>query len=302
MNNHQKNATLFNLPPLRSLRSEGTLPSDGEVIVAKNLPLNKNIQSIQSMFKNTPFSEETEKSSEMLYNELKNKKGMPVLTINSSSIGPLLPSEGSEGSAPCRRIGWQDPVESAEGIDKGEVRIYNNINNIELQIKNRIEDLIRSRSSEVAELDYKNNSLNSLYLTKFLKNQLTQEQSTDLDTSEFKDQSLLPYLNSLTRFNKKLAKHQHVFYQFNKANNKSYNFLFNKTTKLLNLTFLAMGCLMSKPIYKVIHTKNNLEFEHDTALFRSNNFAGRGAATPILRQEGAQGRKMNNQATLEIGI
>ena len=118
-----------------------------------------------------------------------------------------------------------------------------------------------------------NKSLNFLYLTKLLKNNFIQDQNQDLKSSVYNQASysaslnkdtLISYLNNLTQFNKKVVKTQHVYYQFNKANNKSYKFLFDKTTKLLNLTFLAMGCLMSKPIYSVVYTKNNLEFEHDT--------------------------------------
>nr|YP_009690452.1 ribosomal protein S3 [Schizopora paradoxa]QEG57232.1 ribosomal protein S3 [Schizopora paradoxa] len=225
-------------------RSQKHFDLKSEAILTKHLPLNKNIQNIQSLFKNIVT---TEKSSEMLYNELKNKEGVNGPMHNTSSY-PVLSSTN-------KRV-------------NGEVNI-NELYNI---------DFLRSNTDSLDEtvIQYKKNNLNSLYLTQLLKNNsisAAQDQSANLESSstdsegaqEYKYQTLLPYLNSLTQFNKKLAKHQHVFYQFNKANNKSYRFLFNKTTKLLNLTFLAMGCLMSKPIYKVIYTKNNLEFEHDTS-------------------------------------
>ena len=209
-----------------------------EAIENNNLSLNKKILSkdlVNSIFN----SIETERSSEKLFNELRNKKGMNKL------------------------------IEVKEENNKHNNTISSSFakENIELLIRNIKDDQINN----------KNNSLNSLYLTKILKNKLNNDKSQVLDSSEFTNnkalsspsvspserETLLSYLNNLTKFNKMLVKDQHVSYQFNKANNKSDKFLFDKTTKLLNLTFLAMGCLMSKPIYKVIYTKNNLEFEHD---------------------------------------
>ena len=56
MNNQQTKSTLFNF----------------EAIGNNNLSLNKNIKNMNSIFENNI---ETERSSEKLYNELKNKKG-----------------------------------------------------------------------------------------------------------------------------------------------------------------------------------------------------------------------------------
>jgi hypothetical protein len=115
-----------------------------------------------------------------------------------------------------------------------------------------------------------------LYLTNLLNKEgekINKGQLMTKNTSDLSNKTILPYLNSLTQFDKKLARYQHVFYQFNKANDKSFKFLFDKTSKLLNLTFLSIGCLMSRPVYKVTYTKNNLEFEHNTAFQDlSNNF------------------------------
>lgn len=80
---------------------------------------------------------------------------------------------------------------------------------------------------------------------------------------EGKEGDTTQYLNSLTKFNRGIANNQFVLYQFNKANNKPYKFLFDKTSKLLKVSFLAMGCLISKPVFKVTYTQNNLEFENN---------------------------------------
>ena len=230
-----------------------------EALRPKPLPLNKDIQNILSLFKNTSLKE---KNSEILYNVLKNKEGLKNLNLNIPSY-PVADSTKMEGD-----------------IANREVNTIKDLNIIELQDQTRLEDPICSSSvsdsdSENIGNDYKNYSLNSLYLTELLSNNLIQDNpiktsmtktnSNSKRVKKLRYQTLLPYLNSLTQFNKKLAKHQHLFYQFNKANNNSFRFLFNRTSKLLNLTFLAMGCLMSKPNYKVIYTKNDLEFEHDTS-------------------------------------
>lgn len=222
MNNHQSKSTL--------------LKFQSEAIVNKNHKLNENIKSLQSNFKINFGPIEKERSSEMLYNELK---------IKNTGVKGLF----------------------------GEKEENNNINKLELLFKNRNEAFL-SAPSDPSE-GKGNNNLNSLYLTKSLVQYPSINMESDLPPIlrkaqqaglDLNHQTLLPYLNSLTQFNKRLAKHQHVFYQFNKANNKSLVFLFDKTSKLLNLTFLAMGCLMSRPIYKVIYSKKNLEFEHNTAL------------------------------------
>ena len=67
MNNQQKKSTLFNF----------------EAIGNNNLSLSKNIKNMNSIFENNI---ETERSSEKLYNELKNKKGVnKILTVKEKS-------------------------------------------------------------------------------------------------------------------------------------------------------------------------------------------------------------------------
>ena len=67
MNNQQKKSTLFNF----------------EAIGNNNLSLSKNIKNMNSIFENNI---ETERGSEKLYNELKNKKGVnKILTVKEKS-------------------------------------------------------------------------------------------------------------------------------------------------------------------------------------------------------------------------
>lgn len=70
--------------------------------------------------------------------------------------------------------------------------------------------------------------------------------------------NLYTYLNYLSKFNNKIAKAQYNIYCFNKENNNLL--LFNKAIKIITLTFLSMGCLISKPHFTFVSSlnKNNL--------------------------------------------
>ena len=249
-----------------------------------HIQFNENIKKIQSMFQNTTaltsagslepkdFKRSTDLSGEVLYNELNNK--------NTISGGPILVKSPNPKGLNIR-------------LDNLSKLSNDNSINCDLSLHDLSGEGQNNRRSTELKLNNIKNNFNSLYLTKNLEKQgsisTRHNQSINKESSDLKHQTsgsasafgagpqagpLLPYLNSLTQFNRRLAKHQHVFYQFNKANNKSYNFIFYKTSKLLNLAFLAMGCLMSRPIYKVIYTNNNLEFEHNTALQDpSSNFS-----------------------------
>ena len=119
-----------------------------------------------------------------------------------------------------------------------------------------------SALNQVSNLNPGNNSLyllNNFKLNKSLKSNFTAESGSNVE-------SIINYLNSFIKFNKKGSNQQNILYQFNKSNNKSYKFLFDKASNLLKLSFLSMGCLISKPVFKVIYTKNNLEFEHNTSI------------------------------------
>jgi len=101
---------------------------------------------------------------------------------------------------------------------------------------------------------------NSLYLLSNLK----EAGAENLILRKKAGADIRNYLNSLIQFNKISSKEQSLLYQFNKANNKPYKFLSDKASNLLKLSFLSMGCLISRPVYKLTYTKNNLEFEHNT--------------------------------------
>lgn len=65
-------------------------------------------------------------------------------------------------------------------------------------------------------------------------------------------------INSTFKFNSEVANSQYVFFPFNKSNNISIVHQFNKAAKLLRIAFLAMGCLISRPVFKIVYTNNNL--------------------------------------------
>ena len=56
-------------------------------------------------------------------------------------------------------------------------------------------------------------------------------------------------------FNKKLASNQFTLFNFS----NSTKFPFAKAINLLRLSFLAMGCLISRPVFKVVYGSNPLE-------------------------------------------
>jgi len=83
-------------------------------------------------------------------------------------------------------------------------------------------------------------------------------QDNNLSSShETKVGILNKYINYLTTFNSKIATNQFIIYHFNKsAKNKIQ---FNKAVNLLRLCFLTMGCLISRPVFQVTYTTNNLD-------------------------------------------
>lgn len=69
------------------------------------------------------------------------------------------------------------------------------------------------------------------------------------------------YLNLLTKFEYKLSNSYYDYFHFNKSNNNKYLFAMEKATNLLKLVFLSKGCLISKPIFNVVYSSNQIEGE-----------------------------------------
>lgn len=200
-------------------------------IIKKNLKL-KNIIKIRELSKNIQelkvSNTKGSESLDMLAINLKNKKSIsPINLLPYSKLSSKLSSKLET------EINELDLLPMEPGSNENEVKNSNN-----------------------------------LYLLNNLKSSAEKESLSNhspLKGDESKNK-IINYLNSFTLFNKSSSKEQSIMYQFNKANNKPYKFIFDKTSNLLKLSFLSMGCLISKPVYKVIYTKNNLEFEHNTPL------------------------------------
>lgn len=207
-------------------------------VVLKNKPFDENIKNIQFMYKN---SDQIKSSTFIIQN-------LDVLKSNNSAFEIPMNTKTKEVS-PLNNL---FTIESANN-ESSNINIKKE-QNLELQTTKRITPLLSALSTNNKRRHLQINSLNTLQLLTILNKQ----------SQISNNQSLLPYLNGLTKFNKNLANRQHVLYQFNKANNKSYKFLFDKTSKLLKFTFLSMGCLISRPVYKIVYTINNLEFEYNT--------------------------------------
>ena len=75
------------------------------------------------------------------------------------------------------------------------------------------------------------------------------------------EQNIRHYLNLLTKFEYKLSNSYYDYFHFNKSNNNKYLFAMEKATNLLKLVFLSKGCLISKPIFNVVYSSNQIEGE-----------------------------------------
>ena len=65
------------------------------------------------------------------------------------------------------------------------------------------------------------------------------------------------FINIITKFYPALANNQSIFYNFYKPNNLVTHPFIN-ASNILKLAFLSMGCLISRPVFKVVYTNNNL--------------------------------------------
>lgn len=70
------------------------------------------------------------------------------------------------------------------------------------------------------------------------------------------------FTNLICKFNADVANYQSLYYHFKKSN-KIVIQPFIAAAKILKLSFLCMGCLISKPVFKVVYTKNKLNSTDD---------------------------------------
>lgn len=78
------------------------------------------------------------------------------------------------------------------------------------------------------------------------------------------------FLNLITKYDFNLSTSYYDFFQFNKSN--KYLFEMEKAAELLNLAFLAKGCLISKPIFNVVYPQISiLDEENDLTFSESKN-------------------------------
>ena len=136
---------------------------------------------------------------------------------------------------------------------------YKNINTLTEKVNNlqkgdyTKEILQKSISDFTQELELRSSSIN---VSTAAVSDSEQQVSTVAGQQKL---NIYSYLNILSKFNAKLANNQFNFYNFNKGSQLSNSYLFKQAIKIIELTFLSMGCLISRPIFKIIHTKNNLE-------------------------------------------
>ena len=81
--------------------------------------------------------------------------------------------------------------------------------------------------------------------------------------------NLYSYINILSYFNSKSANNQFNFYNFKKSNNSLINF--HDAINIINLTFLSIGCLISKPKFKIVYTIDNLEENYSNSYLSVKN-------------------------------
>lgn len=76
--------------------------------------------------------------------------------------------------------------------------------------------------------------------------------SNEKNMIKINSNKLINYINNLSQFNSAIANNQSLEYHFNKSRNLHFTYL--KAFHIIKLTFLSMGCLISKPTIKVVHT------------------------------------------------
>jgi hypothetical protein len=74
--------------------------------------------------------------------------------------------------------------------------------------------------------------------------------------------SLRRFTNIMTKFNPSIANSQTIFYHFKKSN-KVITYPFIYASKIIILTFLTMGCLISRPVFKIVYTKQRNRLNED---------------------------------------
>lgn len=101
-------------------------------------------------------------------------------------------------------------------------------------------------------------SLNSIkhyfnYLSKALANINTAKGKGKLSNNliEVNSYKIRHYLNLLTKFDYKLSNSYYDYFQFKKSNKNL--FTMEKAAEMLKTVFLSNGCLISKPIFNVVH-------------------------------------------------
>ena len=162
-------------------------------------------------------------------------------------------------------------------------------------VKGRVDGELNLKSAGIIS-DYIKSQKSSTYLSSTLHSDPAAQNGSPANANGFIDYlsnensisnevNSTQYINSLTKFNQRLAKNQIILYQFNKANNKPIKFLFDKTSKLLKSSFLAMGCLISKPIFKLTYSSNNMTLELDNPILvdsgSATNIKGLGEWTHV---------------------
>ena len=142
-----------------------------------------------------------------------------------------------------------------------EVKDLTTIKDISINLtgETKFSDLIR-KVNNLQNLDFnkeitdvKNKSLfTSSNISLLDKESFFKEVSTRLNSL-----NLYTYLNSLSKFNSKIAKGQYLLYSFNKVNNNLI--LFKKAINIINLSFSSMGCLISNPHISVVYNPIQLD-------------------------------------------
>ena len=78
------------------------------------------------------------------------------------------------------------------------------------------------------------------------------------------------FMESLSKFNANIANNQFLLYNFNKAN-KLTTYPFERVMKLLTMSFLSMGCFISKPNIQILYKPSNRNQDYLFAQNKKDN-------------------------------
>nr|YP_009690260.1 ribosomal protein S3 [Fomitiporia mediterranea]QEG57040.1 ribosomal protein S3 [Fomitiporia mediterranea] len=205
-------------------------------------------------------------------NYIKNNKGNNIKLINNKLQSVIKPSNLQDLNLTYSDLMLDTELDSSVSNlpqSNSTVSTFSNKNYLDLdRVKLHNKNILKGDTSGFfLSLNNQQNKFNRLsnvlqYLKKGeIKKQIISSENAILDSTlknkKVSAYNIRHYLNLLTKFEFKLSSNLYNIYKFKKSN--KYLFAMKKATDLINLAFLVKGCLISKPIFNIVYSPNNIQ-------------------------------------------